>query len=126
MITYSELCKLPTYELRLQALMLNDNNYKSPREKSMNFFKSNIWRPLRRDIIMRDLGYDLGVEGVDIYGKILVHHIDPIELKDIETLSDKLLNPENLITVSLRTHNIIHYGKIEIIEERKPGDTILW
>lgn len=126
MITYSELCKLPTYELRLQALMLNDNNYKSPREKSMNFFKSNIWIPLRRDIIMRDLGYDLGVEGVDIYGKIFVHHIDPIELKDIETLSDKLLNPENLITVSLRTHNIIHYGKIEILEERKPGDTILW
>lgn len=127
MITYSELMEYDSYEGRLNALMLNDYNYKSPRGISMPFFKSTKWRRLRKRVIKRDFGFDLGIFGVKIDGKVIVHHIDPVGVEDIQSMSSKLTNPENLITVSIDTHNIIHYGiPVEPIEERKPGDTILW
>lgn len=126
MITYSELMEYDSYEERLNTLMLNDYNYKSPRGISMPFFKSAKWRRLREYVIKRDFGFDLGIFGVKIDGKVIVHHIDPVGVEDIQSMSSKLTTPENLITVSIDTHNIIHYGNpVEPIEERKPGDTIL-
>lgn len=92
----------------------------------MSFFKSRQWRYVREQIIKRDLTFDLAVNNLYIYSKVFVHHINPITIKDIENQSSKLLDPENLITVSLDTHNIIHYGEIEILPDRRPGDTILW
>lgn len=126
MITYSELIKLESYEERLEALILHDYHYESPRELMMDFYKSHIWKTIRKQIILRDLGFDLGVIGCDIQGKVYVHHIDPVTEYDIINMTDKLTNPENLITVSMETHNIIHYGRVETYEERKPGDTIFW
>lgn len=77
-------------------------------------------------IIHRDLGCDLGIE--ETGSVLLVHHINPITIADLESLSPLLLDPENLITTTVKTHNVIHYGEKESFEyvERKSGDTKLW
>ena len=124
---YSELVKLKTYQDRLNYLILNDNNVTSPRHISEKFYKSTIWKHTRLNIIMRDLPFDLGIFGIYIYDRILVHHINPIDEYDIKYVTKKLTDPENLVVTSLVTHNIIHYGTQEDpIVERQPGDTILW
>ena len=128
MKTYSELVKLQSFSERLEYLKLLDNNVSSPRHMSESFYKSRTWATVRKQIIDRDLSFDLGVFGVYIYDTILVHHINPIDENDIIHQTKKLLDPENLITVSLNTHNLIHY-KNEVKEkwvERTPGDTKFW
>jgi hypothetical protein len=95
---------------------------------SGSFFKSSAWLITRKQIIERDLGFDLGMFGVYIDGPMYVHHINPINESDIRNRTKSLLDPDNLITVSMDTHNSIHYKKVErdIWVERKPGDTKLW
>jgi 5-methylcytosine-specific restriction endonuclease McrA len=95
---------------------------------SAQFYQSRTWKIIRKQIIDRDLGFDLGMFGVYIEGPMLVHHINPIDESDIVYQTKKLLDPENLITVSGNTHNLIHYNKKEkeVWVERKPGDTKLW
>lgn len=126
--TYSEMIKLKSHSERLEYLKLGDNNFRSPRHMSMNFYKSHAWLTVRDQILQRDLGFDLGVFGVYIDGPMYVHHINPIEEYDIIHMTRKLLDPENLITTSDDTHKKIHYNREEKEEwvERKPGDTILW
>lgn len=125
---YSELILLPTFSQRLEYLKLLDNNVNSPRHMSGEFFKSGIWLSVRQDIINRDMGFDLGVVGVYIDGPMYVHHINPIDEYDIRYQTKKLLDPDNLITLSMDTHNSIHYKKVvkEPWVERRPGDTKLW
>lgn len=125
--SYSELIKYDSFKDRLNYLMLRDNNVVSPRIMSQAFYKSTRWKRVRDIVIARDLGYDLGIVGEDIFTKIIVHHINPITDEDILSDSIKLYDLENLITVSVTTHNIIHYGSVydEYIE-RKSGDHILW
>jgi hypothetical protein len=128
MKSYSELILLPSFRERLVYLQLFDNNATSPRHMSEQFYKSKSWKIIRKQIIDRDLGFDLGVFGVYIESNILVHHINPINESDIVYQTKKLLDPENLITVSGTTHNLIHYDKKEKEQwvERQPGDTKLW
>lgn len=125
---YSDLILIPSHAERLAYLQLFDNNATSPRHMSSSFYRSKTWKQLRKTIIDRDLGFDLGVFGVYIEGPMIVHHINPINESDIIYQTRKLLDPENLITVSVNTHNLIHYNTIEREEwvERKPGDTKLW
>lgn len=126
--SYSELILIPTFMERLEYLKLLDNNVESPRHMSGSFFKSGIWLTTRQRIIDRDLGFDLGVFGVYIDGPMYVHHINPINELDIRYRTPRLLDPDNLITVSMDTHNSIHYKKVEKERwvERRPGDTKLW
>lgn len=128
MKSYSELIKLESFQERLEYLKLLDNNVKSPRHISNAFYRTNTWLNLRKIIIDRDLGFDLGVFGIYINGPMLVHHINPIDEYDILNRTKKLLDPENLITVSTNTHNTIHYNhrEKETWVERKPGDAKLW
>jgi 5-methylcytosine-specific restriction endonuclease McrA len=128
MRSYSELILLNSFDERLEYLKLLDNNATSPRHMSGPFYKSNIWKTVRQQIIDRDLGFDLGMFGVYIEGPMLVHHINPINQSDIMYQTKKLLDPENLITVAVNTHNLIHYNKVEkeTWVERTPGDTKLW
>lgn len=128
MRSYSELITLDSFDERLAYLKLLDNNVTSPRHMSAGFYQSRTWKILRQQIIDRDLGFDLGVFGVYIDGVRLVHHINPIDESDIVYQTKKLLDPENLITVSGNTHNLIHYNKKEKEQwvERRPGDTKLW
>lgn len=127
--SYSELLKYDKFGDRFDYLYLGDNESNSPRDISNSFYKSKAWLQFRREIIDRDFGSDLGIFQIPINtGFILVHHINPITANDLETYNTTiLLNPENVITTSIETHNKIHYKKqIQQYQERKPGDTKLW
>lgn len=128
MRSYSELIRLPSFSERLEYLKLLDNNVTSPRHMSESFYRSHVWRTTRQNIIDRDNAFDLGVFGIYIDGPIYVHHINPINEDDIIFMTARLLDPENLISTSLNTHNLIHYNKVvkEKWVERRPGDTKLW
>lgn len=133
--THSELMKLPTYEERLQYLMLNgrvgEDTFGSRRYLNQVFYRSYEWQKFRKEIILRDKGCDLGLEGYEILGKIYIHHINPIYIKDIEEKDlNILLNPENAISVSFDTHQRIHYENMSDVNnlpiERSPNDTCPW
>lgn len=133
--TYSELIRLESFEERFRYLMLGgavgESTFGFERYINQKFYNTREWRSLRRDIIIRDNGCDLGVDGFDIPNKIIIHHMNPIMANDIVDRSDFLMNPEYLICVSLRTHNAIHYGDDSILLEndiiiRRPNDTCPW
>lgn len=97
---------------------------------NQEFYKSRDWKQVRHLVIARDEGCDLGILDRPIHEKILVHHIDPITEEDILYGSAKLLDPDNLVTTTLDTHNAIHYGDTNLLIQdyvpRTPGDTNLW
>ena len=97
---------------------------------NQTMYKSRRWRQARDQVIIRDNGCDLGIEGYNIYDHIVVHHMNPITLEDIEEERDWIYDPEFLICVSKPTHNAIHFGDASLLPkdpiERKPGDTCLW
>jgi len=100
-IEYSEMIKFLTYGDRLKYLSLKSHMYvPPPPHLSQPFYKSYAWKTFRESIILRDLGFDLGADGNDIFGTILVHHINPLEEKDFLMWSNKLLDPNNVIPTS--------------------------
>ena len=132
--TYSELIAIPTFEERFKYLQLNGavgkETFGFDRYINQNFYRSQEWKRIRDQVILRDNGCDLGLEGYEIYGRIYIHHMNPIRLKDIIHQSDFLLNPEYLICTTHTTHNAIHYGDENLLItapiERKPNDTCPW
>ena len=133
-LTYSEMIQLPTFEERFEYLRLfgqvGKDTFGFDRYFNQRFYRSKEWRDLRHHIFVRDNGCDLGIEGRDIYGRFLVHHMNPIDIDDIDEASDFLFNPNYLITVTHQTHNAIHYGDQSLLAkdpiERRPGDTCPW
>lgn len=131
---YSELRRLKTFEERFEYLRLNGtvgyDTFGFDRYLNQNFYKSELWKRARRDVIVRDLGRDLGIEGRELEGNIQIHHMNPITKEDILENSDFLLNPEFLICTSGRTHKAIHYGDKELLVRdpivRSPFDTCPW
>ena len=132
--TYSELIKLKTFKDRFEYLKLDgivgEETFGFDRYMNQIFYKSREWTSVRRSVIIRDNGCDLGVEGYEIHGKILIHHMNPINLSDIVYKTDELLNPDYLITTVLSTHNAIHYGDASLLPvlpiERRANDTCPW
>ncbi len=133
--TYSELIKLPTFEERFEYLRLDGKvsaeTFGFDRYINQILYRSAEWKRCRRKIVLRDLGCDLGIEDRPIGGKILVHHMNPITLAEAEARDSSIFNPEYLITVSLDTHNAIHYGDLNLITPtnvitREPNDTCPW
>ena len=132
--TYSELIKFDTFEKRFEYLKVNgkvgEDTFGFDRYLNQVFYRSKEWKHIRDQIIFRDNGCDLGVEGYDIYGKIIIHHINPIVIDDLRHNSEFLLDPEYLICTTLSTHNAIHYGDCNLISsspiERKLNDTCPW
>lgn len=133
--TYSELIKYDSFEDRFRYLKLDglvgEETFGYDRYVNQIFYNSDEWKRTRRDIIVRDNGCDLGVVGFDIYSKILIHHMNPINVNDIIERSDYIMNPEYLICVTFETHNAIHFGDESIlmnqqIIERRPNDTCPW
>lgn len=132
--TYSELIKLPTFEERFDYLSLNgkvgDETYGFDRWINQKFYRSSEWKQIRNDVIIRDSGCDLGILGREIVDHIIIHHMNPISINDIQYVTEYLLNPEFLICTSHVTHQAIHYGdKRSLISEpvdRKPNDTCPW
>lgn len=133
--TYSELILLPTFEERFEYLRLNGrvgkDTFGFDRYLNQRFYqRSQEWKQIRDYVIVRDNGCDLGIPGHEIYGKILVHHINPLVVGDVIHSTDNLLDPEFLISTSLETHNAIHYGDITKLAvaptERRKNDTCPW
>ena len=131
---YSELILLPTFEERYKYLQLNgvigDETFGFDRYINQMFYRSQEWKQVRDYVIVRDNGCDLGIEGHEIRGKILIHHMNPIGIKDIQQVNKLLLDPEYLITTMLSTHNAIHYGDESLLVkdpiERSKNDTCPW
>lgn len=135
MKTYRELIRFETFDERLEYLMLDGRigveTFGYDRYINQNFYRSAEWKKIRDQIIVRDNGCDLGLEGYSIKGRILIHHMNPISLNDIINNTDILLNPDYMICVSHLTHNAIHYGNSNILKnslpiERTPNDMIPW
>ena len=132
--TYSELISLPTFEERFRYLnlhgMVGEETFGNDRYLNQLFYTSDEWRNIRRDVIIRDNGCDLGMWDREIQGLITVHHLNPITIEDILNRSEFLLNPEYLVCVSDITHKAIHYGDESLLIttpiERRPNDTCPW
>lgn len=132
--TYSELITFPTFEERYEYLRLKgrvgEETFGFDRYLNQVFYKSKEWRSIRDYVITRDNGCDLGMEGYEIYGQILIHHMNPITKEDILQRRDVLLNPEYLITTVKNTHDAIHYGDANLLVtapiERRKNDTCPW
>ena len=132
--TYSELSKLTTFEDRYNYLRLDgfvgEETFGFDRYLNQLFYTSQKWRSIRDFVIIRDNGCDLGVEGYEIYGKIIIHHMNPITVSDIINETEYLLDPKFLISTTHNTHNAIHYGDEKLLItgpiERKPNDTCPW
>lgn len=131
---YSELITIPTYEERFQYLQLKGavgkDTFGYDRYLNQILYNSPEWKRLRNRIIIRDNGRDLGCEGYEIYGRILIHHMNPITVDDIVSRDPIVFDPENLICVSHNTHNAIHYGDENLLimapVERTKNDTCPW
>ncbi len=132
--TYTDLKALKTWEERIRYLKLDGvvggETFGFDRYLNQMFYRSTEWKRVRRDIIIRDKGTDLGIDDREIVGKIYVHHMNPLEVKDIVDSTDYLLNPEFLICCSKATHDYIHYGVKsnvpKVVTERSPFDTSPW
>lgn len=134
MKTYDELEQLHTFEERFEYLKLGgvvgQSTFGFDRWINQNFYRSREWRSVRDFVIVRDNGCDLGIDGFEIPSGLLVHHMNPITVEDIDKSIDLILDPNYLITTSLKTHNAIHYGDASLLPrepiERRVGDTNLW
>ena len=132
--TYSELSSLHTFEDRYEYLALRGEvgaaTFGYDRWMNQNFYRSREWRHIRDHVIARDLGCDLGVEGYEIHDRVIIHHMNPMDAQSLIHSDDGILDIDNLITTTHRTHNAIHYGDADLLPkkhvDRRPGDTKLW
>ena len=132
--TYSELSKFDTYEDRYKYLRVNskpgDLTFGNDRYLSQRFYKSPEWRRIRNIVIVRDLGCDMGLDGYEIQGPVYIHHMNPMLVKDLKIFNPDVINPEYLVSVSLDTHNAIHYGEVyssgSFMANRTANDTCPW
>ena len=132
--TYSELCGLTSFEDRFEYLRLKEHigekTFGYDRYLNQGLYRSRRWRSTRDAIIVRDNGCDLGSIAYPIFGIIVIHHMNPLSMEDIEEDSEAIFNPEFLITTTVTTHRAIHYGNNNLLEKpiviRYQGDTCPW
>lgn len=134
MLSYSELIKINSFVDRYEYLKMPGTvaeiTFGPHRYINQKFYQSPDWKRIRRQVIIRDNGCDLAMPGWEIPKYIMIHHINPITIQDIMENNPLVFDLENLVCVSKRTHNAIHYGdKSQLMLEpvpRYPGDTLLW
>ncbi len=133
--SYSELIRIPSYEERFEYLRLSsiigESTFGFDRWINQELYRSKRWRNDIRDrVIIRDNGCDMAHSDYPIVSGILIHHINPITIEDVENMTDAIFDLDNLVCVSHRTHNAIHYGDRSLLQStpvvRKPGDTCPW
>ena len=132
--TYSELITIPTYEERYQYLRIGgrvgEETFGFDRYLNQVFYRSQEWRSIRDQVIIRDNGCDLGIEGREIPSRIIVHHMNPLTMDDLINRTEFLLDPEYLICTVKGTHDAIHYGDESLLikapVERRKNDTCPW
>lgn len=134
--SYEALIRIPTFIERFEYLKLSskigEETFGYERYLNQVFYTSKEWRRFRNDVIVRDMGLDLGVDGYDIPDgdRIEIHHINPITPEDIEKRSSLLMDMDNVICTSSRTHKAIHYGDASLLPQdlviRRPNDMCPW
>lgn len=132
--SYSELCKLKTFEERYRYLatkqFIGEDTFGWDRYLNQALYRSKKWKKTRDEVILRDNGCDLGIEDRIISDRIIVHHMNPITAEQIEDSDPLIFDKEFLICVSPLTHNAIHYGDETLLQkrlpDRSPGDTCPW
>ena len=132
--TYDELSQLKTFDERFQYLKLDgvigEDLFGYMRQLNQAFYTSSLWKNVRNQIIIRDDGCDLGIPGLTIFGKLMVHHLNPLTKEDLVNHSSRLVDPNNLITVSFDTHQAITYSDVNLLHkepiERFANDTCPW
>ena len=132
--TYTELIQLKTFKERYDYLRLGgivgQNTFGFDRYLNQRFYKSPEWQQIRRDVIIRDEGRDLAMEGYELHGNIYVHHMNPVSIQDLVDVNEWILNPEYLVCASKRTHDAIHFGDESLLpelpKERTLNDMCPW
>lgn len=133
--SYRELHSLTSFEDRFNYLKLHgavgSDTFGFDRFVNQRFYRSSEWKRIRNQVILRDNGCDLGIEDRPIFGRIIIHHMNPIVLDDIVNADDFVLDPNYLICVSHDTHNALHYGDESFLDKnnittRLPDDTCPW
>jgi len=132
--TYRQLRRYQTFEEKYAYLRLGGSvgrdTFGFDRYANQVLYHSSEWRQTRDKIIIRDDGCDLGIEGREIFKGLILHHINPITIEDIENHADCIFDPNNLICTSSNTHQAIHYGDQSMLiilpQTRMRGDTKLW
>jgi len=132
--SYRELRKLQTFEERFNYLRLKGivggSTFGYDRYLNQMLYKSSEWRDSRREVILRDEACDLGIKGYEIESQILIHHMNPISIEDIESGNEDIFNLDFLICTTQNTHRAIHYGDESLLLKppivRRPFDTTLW
>lgn len=134
MKTYSQMITLPTFNERFRYLKLDGkvgaDTFGLDRYLNQVLYRSAEWRRIRDEVIVRDNGCDLGIPELPIYGKVIIHHMNPLTVEDIlEDDPECVMNPEYLVCVSHATHNAIHYGDSSLLQDyvpRRANDTAPW
>lgn len=132
--TYSELITIPTFLERYEYLRIGGKigieTFGHDRYLNQILYTSDRWKKFRRKIIIRDKAQDLACDGFEIYGSVLVHHLEPITVEDVINGHPKVFDPENVVCTILSTHNAIHYGDASLLAlppvDRTPYDTCPW
>ena len=132
--SYSVLRRIDDFEERYRYLSLRGEvgarTFGSDRWLNQAFYRSREWKRIRDEVIVRDNGCDLGVEGYEIHEAIYIHHMNPMTVQHLDDGNPDVLDPEYLISTTHRTHNAIHYGDESLLPKaytpRRPGDTKLW
>lgn len=133
--SYSELIKIPSYEERYEYLKLGGSvgelTFNGHRYLNQKFYSSDPeWKRIKREVIIRDNGCDMAHEDFPVNSKIIIHHINPITIEDLIKRNPIIFDLDNLVCVSMNTHNAIHYGDISLLAlppiERVPFDTCPW
>lgn len=131
---YTDLIQLPTFKERYEYLRLagivGRDTFGFDRYLNQKFYHSAEWKKIRRDVIIRDEGRDLAMEGYELQDNIFIHHMNPMVPEDLVNVPEWILNPEYLVCVSKRTHDAIHFGDASTLPqlpmERTPNDTCPW
>jgi hypothetical protein len=132
--SYSEMCSFSTFIERFNYLKLNSKvgieTFGFDRYLNQVLYCSQEWKRLRRQVIIRDNGCVFGLDGYNINGRLIVHHINPITLEQIEQRDPMIFSMENVVCVTHNVHEAIHYGDESLIPTdpiiRKPNDTCPW
>lgn len=132
--TYSEMMLLSTFEDRFDYLKLGGavgvDTFGADRIFGQAFYHSTEWKRIRDSVIVRDNGCDLAVPDREIHSKIIIHHMNPISIADLDEGNPDIFNPEFLVCVTNNTHQAIHYGDTYLLaekpKERRPNDTCPW
>lgn len=132
--TYQELRRFMTYEERYDYLriggQLGRSTFGFERYLNQALYTSVEWKQVRNRVIIRDGSCDLGIKDREIFGKLCIHHLNPITIEDFEQGNECIFDLNNLICTSINTHNAIHFGSRSTLPSlpiiRTKGDTCPW